>query len=491
MRPLDALVIGLYLVAMLALGLGLRRRQTSLEEYFLASRSLGWRLIGLSLLSTSISTISYLSLPGEMVAHGPTFLFSTLVFPLSYAVIAYGLLPAYFRQGARTIFEYLRARFDARVELAGVVIFFFMRTVWMALIVYTAAIGLRGLVRLPTTAVILCVGLVATVYTAIGGIRADIISDAVQAVVMFAGAIVALTLVLVDLGGASPVLDVLTREGHLEVPAIAFGRTSLVGVLIWATFLNVTVLGTDQVIVQRYFCSRSLSDARRGLLFTLLATVAFTFLLSAVGLGLFAYYSGPEGAALAAGPGGLKVNADELFPHFIANAMPAGLAGLVIAALLAAAMSSLDSGINSSVTVLEVDLRERFGLLPARPALVLARRGSLVVGVAVTLLALLVPQLEGNLLQVSGKLGSWLEGALAGVFLLGVFSRRATPTGALGGAVTGVLTGAVFSYSDLLFGTPAASFTWIVPVSLAVTFLTGLGLSASRRAAAVPGSPPP
>lgn len=319
------------------------------------------------------------------------------------------------------------------------------------MILFTVSIALNSILSLPIWIIILILGLVATIYTSFGGIRADIFSDTLQTIILFLGAILTILIISIKMGGISPILDTISKEGHLRIPIVSMNITSISGILIWAFFINISVFGTDQVMVQRCLCSKTLDQAGKGVLFSFIGSLFFGILLSLIGFCLFAYFANKRIIIQNYFLGGLKENSDKIFPFFIANCIHVGLAGLIIAALLAAAMSSLDSGINSSITVMHIDIREKFGLLwPKCPSLIFVKRMSFYLGLLITILALLLPSIrKGNILTISAKFAGWFEGSMAAIFILGVITKRATPFGTIFGALTGVLTGSFFSYSDV------------------------------------------
>lgn len=481
MYTIDGVVIIFYLAGMIVVGFILSKKQSSTEEYFLANRSISWSLIGLSILGSSISTISYLSFPGEIIANGPTLFLMNLVFPISYLIIAYVFLPVYFKYKVKTIFEYLEHRFNANVRLFGVIIFFFMRISWMAIIIYTASIAISSILNLPILIIILIIGLVTTIYTSLGGIRADILTDAVQTTILFLGGIVAIFIIIVAIKGFTPILDTILKEGQFNSPIISMDLTSILGVLIWSFFINIAVFGTDQVMVQRCFCTSSLKQARMGMLFNFIGNFIFGIILSLIGFALLSYFTINNSIIQDYFQGGLKENADKIFPFFISHFMPTGFSGLIIAALLAAAMSSLDSGINSTITVIQIDIRERYKILWTNvSSMKFIKITSVLLGLSITILALILPSIKGNLLQVSSKIAGLFEGPLSAIFLLGMISKRATPFGAILGGLTGVLAGVVLSYGDIWFGFPPVSFTWIIPFGTTIGFASGFIASKFR-----------
>jgi len=161
----------------------------------------------------------------------------------------------------------------------------------MAIIIYTASIAISSILNLPILIIILIIGLVTTIYTSLGGIRADILSDAVQTTILFLGGIVAIFIITVAIKGFTPILDTILKEGQFNSPIISMDLTSILGVLIWAFFINIAVFGTDQVMVQRCFCTRSLKQARMGMFFNFIGNFIFGIVLSLIGFALLSYFT--------------------------------------------------------------------------------------------------------------------------------------------------------------------------------------------------------
>ena len=471
MRRIDLIIVVLYLLRLVFIGLRLREKQPNLREYFVASSSMGWLIVGISIVGSSTSTISYLSFPSEVIAHGPALLLANLAFPVSYFVVAYIFLPAYIKHNVTTIFEYLEIRFGAGVRRLGVMMFFVHRIIKLAFVVYTGAIAIRTVADFPLPGIILILGAVAIAYTTLGGVRADIIADTWETTVLFIGGIAAIAVATYGAHGMGTVVRVVKSQGHLNLPIVSYHTTSVVGVLIWAFLLDLIVFGSDQAILQRAFCTKSLADARKSMLLNFVGSFVFEAMLCLIGFALFAYFSVHSGSF----PGGLKENSDKVFPYFISHYMPVGLSGIVIASLLAASMASLDSGINSSVAVFQIDVLSRFPRLQRyQDSVWLARTLSVAVGILMTGAGCLLPLMHSNLLQTTGSIGGWMEGPLMAIFILGMISKRLRGSAMIIGVICGVVAGALFSLSGKLFGLRTPSFTWIEPFSVAVVFLVTL-----------------
>ena len=480
---LDWLVVAVYGAFMLGVGWYYSRRQTNTEEYFLGSRSLGSFVIGISLYATLLSTISYLAVPGELVKHGPGILvWGLLGTPLIVVCCGFFLIPVFMKLPITSAYELLEGRLGIGVRLTAAVIFILTRLVWMALLIYLAAKAVVVMVGWPestTPTVVMVAGAVAVLYTALGGLRAVVITDVIQFVILFAGGLITMAMVTMDigLGGWIPT----SWAPHWDqVPVFDWNpavRVTVIGSILSGAVWTIFTYGSDQVAIQRYLATRDTKAARRALYINIGAGVAVSVLLAGLGFSVLGFFQ-THPHAIADGKD-LLADADFLFPHFIANYLPHGLAGLVIAAMFAAAMSSLDSGINSIVTVFHVDFLGRFRRRKLRKehSLKLARALVLGIGIAVVLLSAPVGNVPGNITEVTNKTNGLFVAPLFGLFFMCLFVPFSTPFGAIVGAVYGFSFAFLWAFWDILTGGPSLSFQWIYLLPFLVHVLVGSAAS--------------
>jgi SSS family solute:Na+ symporter len=313
-------------------------------------------------------------------------------------------------------------------------------------------------------------GMVAVVYASAGGMRAVVVTDFFQFLCLFAGALVTVLLVTFRMGGFAwwPTAWVPTWDVQ---PLVSFNphvRATVMGAIVTQVLWNVCTAGGDQTAIQRYMSTTDARAARRAYLVQSVALIAVTCLLTLVGFSLLGYFRAhpellPPGMDLVA-------QGDAIFPFFIARHLPVGLTGLVVAALFAAAMSSIDSGVNSIAAVVQTDFLDRIGMRPttekghARFAQCLAFG----IGVAIVAASSLMRHIPGNFLEMTSKTTNLLVTPIFGLFFLALFVPRATPLAAVAGCVYGVAAAVLVAYWDLLTGTAPLSFQWIGPVALAV-----------------------
>ncbi len=479
-QTVDWVVVGLYFLCTIGMGVYFSLRQRSTAEYFLGSRSMPSWVVGLSMIATLLSTISYLAVPGEMIKHGPGWFLSLLNLPLSYVVVAYLFIPFFMRLPITSAYEYLEVRFGTEARTLGALFFVAIRIVWMSVVVYTASLAMAKMTELPLVAVILGVGTFTTFYAAFGGIRAVIWTDVIQFIILCGGAVFAVVYISADIGVAEWVSIAFEPIPDHETIVWSWDpreRLTVVGIVLFAFAWHVCTYSSDQVVIQRYLTTRDGKSARSSFIVCCIGDVLLMLILGAVGFALFAFYQHHAHLMTGELTGNLRDHADLVFPHFIVHQLPAGLTGLIIAALFAAAMSSLDSGVNSVSAVITVDFYERFGKKPAagKDSLTMAKTLGLILGFTATLMALGVDRIEGNIVEVTNKSTSCVVGPLFGVFALGMFSRSANQVGAIAGAILGFVVGLFVTFAGQWFGDAYnISFMWIIPSSVVVTVVVGL-----------------
>ena len=477
LHAVDYGAIAAYFLMVVCVGYYYGRRQKNTEDYFLGGRNMSWFAVGLSILATILSTITYLSTPGEMIKNGVGANAQLLSYPLILFLVSYLILPFLMRLRVTTAYEYLEERFDLTTRLFGSSIFVLIRTAWMGTVLFTASVALSKICGLSFITVVVGLVAIGVFYTVLGGLTAVIWTDVVQFFILLAGAVFTVVYVAVDSGtGPSAWWNAMMAADTPSQPIFSFDptvRLSLVGMGCWTLFWWVATASSDQVAVQRFQATDSLRAARRAFLCNLVSGIIITLLLSLCGIALYSYYA----AALPDDP-------DLVFPHFIRHILPRGLAGLVVAALFSAAMSSLDSGMNSISSVVITDYYRRFRSVAANPRqeLLLARVVTAAAGVLATGICLLLYQIpddqRGNLFDVQGRVMSFLVGSLGGLMLIPILGIRCNGKVARSSALCGILIGMLWAQGHWLFGLPELAWMWVVPVSTVVT--VGMAACVSR-----------
>jgi len=475
MRWLDLGVIAAYLVGITWFGSRFRSSQNSLKDYFLGGRRAPWWAISLSIVSAETSTLTVIGTPSLSFTGNFGFLQLVFGYLLARLVIATLFLPAYFRGEMYTAYELMRIRFGTRIRRLTAGTFLILRALAEGVRVFAISIVISvvlGTGEMASIAAILCLTLL---YTYEGGMTAVIWTDVIQMTLYVAGAVASLFLVLQEIpGGWGHVVATAEPLGKLQVfdfrigaPAEFFTRTySFWAGIIGGCFLTTASHGTEQLLVQRLLAAKNERESRAALLSSwVVIFVQFTLFLI-VGVCLFTLYKDHGWAPPAV--------TDSIYPRFIWERLPAGLSGLLIAAILAAAMSNLSAALNSlaSTTVMDF-LRPLGGDKSAADEAVWLKRARLATvtwGVILAGVALLARN-WGGVLQAGLSIASIIYGSLLGVFLLGLLTRRVGEIAAMCGMVAGL---ALMLY--VRFATPIA-FTWYVLIGTSTTFATGLIVS--------------
>ena len=481
LHPLDLWVIALYLAAITAFGVGLRRPNPSLRDYFLAGGQLPWWAISFSIVAAETSVLTIISTPGLAFAGDLGFLQLVLGYLMARILISLILIPAYFRGRLLTAYQLLAQRFGHRTKSLAGLIFLVGRSLAEGVRVYAVAIVLGVILdslplgwnlHLGPIALLAIIAALTLIYTFEGGLRAVVWTDFIQICIYVAGAVLSLVLLLRAIpGGWGAVAAIAASHGD-KLRIFHFGFSWSQPYTFWSGFLGGTFLtmathGTDQLMVQRLLAARSQRDSVRALLSSWLVVALQFALFLVIGTALFAYY---QTHALSL-PAGLLGRYDRLYPQFVAQHLPAGIAGLVLAAVLAASMSNLSAALNalSSSTIVDFyrpyfapDRSQRHYLWVSR----LATLGWMLVMGLVAYLS----RHSHSVLESGLAILSYPFSGLLGVFLLGTLTRRANERGAMVGLVVGILTTIALSRAGV-------AYTWFVVAGTLTTFVVGYAVS--------------
>lgn len=590
-------VLALYLVAMVAIGAYFSRQQKTSQDFFLAGRSMSWFPVGLSVMATLLSALSYSGIPGAGYYFGLKFILMPVAVWLTLPVLVWLVLPLYQGLKLYSVYEYLELRFDASTRYLGSLLFVLWRLLWLGGVLYApckvlvAAAGLD----IPMWVLLLVLGLVSTGYTFLGGMKAVIWTDVIQAIVMVGGLVLIIGSVWMQLdGGHERIWQVTRGLGRDQAVEPTFDWTKqwpIWGILPHFAISMLSFYVADQITAQRFLTAKSLKAARQSFVLNCVSVSIMVPALAYLGIALLAYYHDhpeevkPEwvvnldnsesphnkGTSITSGgkqakplidsetdrvdkaavdqliaerrllhpnskepfespdevvdrlTGEIKVenlmmrlpppadgslrrgeivlhkNAqDQLMPHFITRNLALGVAGLILAALFAASMSSMDSGLNSICTLLIMDFHRRLGWgrawlagrlnkpidqLDEADELRLARPLVLIIGLAATVFSLGMVHID-SIWDIMVKIVNTVGGPLLAVFLLGIVTRRATAKSAL----IALISGTVFTiclilpslHDGLDFLWPKKTRPngiWMVVFSTLFTFAVGYLLS--------------
>lgn len=520
----DYAVLLVYLGAMLTFGALLARRQRSDQEYFLAGRRMPWLAVGVSVIASLLSSLTYLSEPGEVWNSGITHIFGKLLaIPLEMLIVFVFCIPFMMRFRFTSAYEYLEHRFGLAARRLGVAMFLLLVVLWMGFVVLATSRALATVTGFDLLVVLATVGIVATVYTMLGGLRAVIWTDVVQVILLVGGGLFTIGFVAATTG--TSVLDwydvtverLAAREQQHELVWFSLDptvRTTVLTVAVNMCIWHVCTHTGNQMTVQRYFSTSSMQSARRSFVVASLAGVFLNVMLVVVGLALLYFYFG-QGIPV---DGSLDVaqrsQRNLIFPTFAVHRLPAGIGGGLLAALLAAAMSTIDSGVNSIATVLSSEL-SRSGKAhgnangggPPASHVSLAMAITLVSGVFITFAAygLSFMPAHWGIVDAMPRTFNAVTAPLGALFLIGMFLPGVGQRAVVAAALCGMLVSIGIGYFDLYMqpllaagwldpallrnyalvddqnAVRSLSFTWVMPCALLTTVVTAWLFSLLQR----------
>ncbi len=472
MRWLDLTVIVAYLAAITWFGARFRSSQRSLRDYFLGGRSAPWWAIALSIVSAETSTLTVIGTPALSFTGNFGFLQVVLGYLLARIVISTLLLPHYFRGEIYTAYELMERRFGTKLRRLTAVTFLALRALAEGVRVFAISIVVAIVLQTSGVSSILLIVVLTLFYTFEGGMTAVIWTDVIQMFLYVGGAILSFFVILGKIpGGWEHVSTIATESAKFQVFDFRFAFTqeffartyNFWAGLIGGCFLTTASHGTEQLLVQRLLAARSQAESRLALLSSWIV-VAFQFsLFLLIGVVLYVYY---RDAGLQTPP-----QTDRIYPQFVWNELPTGLAGLITAAILAAAMSNLSAALNSLASTTVMDLWKPLGRPRSDADWLKFARYVTIAWAAILFVIGVLSQGVSSVLEAGLRIASVVYGALLGVFLLGVLTKRVGQNAAIFGMATG-LSVMIYAY----FAT-RLSFTWYVALGSTVTFLAGCGAS--------------
>jgi SSS family solute:Na+ symporter len=485
----DYAIVVVYLAGVTVAGIVIAGRQRSARDYFLGGKEMAWWSVGFSIVASETSTLTFISIPG--LAYRGDMRFMQLVFGYFIGRVLVSLLfiPAYYRGDLETAYDFIGKRFGIGMRKITSSIFIVTRVLASGVRLFATAIPLHFVTGLDYPTSILLIGAFTLAYTAVGGLKAVVAMDVVQLFLYLTGAAVSMGLILSRLpGGWSDVVYWAQQEGskfrifHLSADAGGIAGFfaspyTLAGGLLGGTFLTMASHGTDQLLVQRLLGCRSVRESQKALILDASAIVLqFAFFL-VLGLCLYAYYHGAPLAVM-----GLS-SFDEVFPRFIVQELPHGLAGLLVAGIFASAMGTLSSSISSLASSTYLDLMKRKSGGEAGGGSAEMRWSRLLTLFWGTVLiggAMLFTDSRSPVVEIGITIASYTSGGLLGVFFMGRFFHRVDHRDALAGLLIGLAV-----MAGVLFGTSIAN-TWHTLIGASATMAAGYTLSVLRSSRATP-----
>ena len=427
---LDYIVVVIYLGCLVGMGVYFSRREQSTNDFFLGGRRIPWWAAGLSIFGTMLSAITFMAIPAKAFAENWIYIYGFFAILFVTPLIIRCYLPFFRRLEVTTAYEYLEKRFNVGARLIGSAAFIFVQLGRMGIVLFLPALALAAVTGINVIFCIVIMGILATFYTVLGGIEAVIWTDVLQVIVLLGGAIISLVTIIMGVDGGLPwILTEGYAAGKFTVfdLTLDFTTASIWVVCIGRIFETLIPYTADQTVVQRYLTTSNEKEAARSIWTNSLMVIPSGMLFFFLGTALWAFYRQHPAMLVPLD------QTDRILPWFIAQQLPVGLAGLIIAALFAAAMSSLDSSMNSIATAITTDWYRRFRpSITDKHCLRFARILTLLLGIVGTLCAIYLAILEdASLWDRYLKVLNLFGAGLAGLFLVGIFTRRVSGAGAV------------------------------------------------------------
>ena len=449
---LNYLVLGVYFIGMLLLGFFFMKRESSTDDFFKAGGRIPWWAAGISIFATTLSAITFIAIPAKSyAADWRMFLFNMAIIAIAPIVIRY-FLPFFRRFNFDTAYQYLEARFNRAVRWLASALFVFFMVSRIAIVLFLPSLALNAVTGFDIYLAIIVMGVVTIIYCTSGGIEAVVWGDVIQGFILVGGAFIALAFMLAGVeGGLGGFFEITAEQQKFHTFDFRFDFSQPVFWVVLLGGLANTLISytSDQSVVQRYMTTKDEKATGQSIWLNGFLSIPVSIIFFLLGTGLYAYYtSNPERMAI------VNPNIDSVFPQFIVAQMPAGIAGLLIAAIFAAAMSTLSSNINSVSAVITSDFYKVLAKAGThRRTMAVARWSGIIVGVLGILMALMLA--TWNIASLWDQFNTFLgllTGGLGALFVMGIFFSRISGNGALAGVVGGliVLT-LVKNHTDLSF----------------------------------------
>ena len=427
-------ILVIYVIATLALGFYLGKKIESANDFYLGDRSIPWWAIGISVVSTYVSALTFLGGPAWSYTDGLSVVAIHLNYPLVIFFVVTFFLPFFYNSGVASIYEYQEKRFGPASRSVMSCVFLLSQGLTSAAVLYATSLVLEFITGVQVEYCIVIISVIALTYTALGGIAAVIWTDVVQAGILFFAAFVILFALFSEMPvPISEALSSLKAEGRTDALDFSVDLTRVTTVwsgVIAMTLFHVTVYGANQMMVQRALAAKNIGDAKKSFMMMGFGAFFIYFLFILLGVLFYSYYGGRE-----------FENGNTIILQFATDYGLPGLMGLIAAAVLAASMSSLDSAFNSMSTVSTIDFYQRY-FKPDQSGqhyLKVSRFFTVFWAAMIVVSALMFAESEGSVLETLSKVGSYFVGAKLSMFALGFFSKHTTERGLLVGVAVGFL----------------------------------------------------
>ncbi|MFH0989140.1 MAG: sodium:solute symporter [bacterium] len=473
---LDYLIVAAYLLGVTITGVIIAGKQKTSKDYFLGGKEMSWWSVGFSIVASETSTLTFISIPGLAYKTDMHFLQLVIGYFIGRLIVSMVFIPAYYQGDLETAYDFLGKRFGMSLRKFTSSVFIITRVLASGVRLFATAIPVHLITGFDYSTSILIIGIFTLLYTYLGGLKAVVAMDVVQLFIYLSGAVVSMIIILHHLpNGFSDVITFATREGmnKFEIFNLNWGTDilnflatpyTLIGGILGGTFLTMASHGTDQLLVQRLLGCKSKWDSQRALMLdATIIVLQFAFFLI-LGLCLYSFYGGVPYQQM-----GLS-SSDEIFPKFIIENLPSGIAGLVVAGVLASAMGTLSSSISSLASSTYLDLfklTERGKTLNGKGEMRWSKIFTLLWGIVLIGGAMLFTDTKNPVIEIGLKIASFTYGGLLGTFFLGILFKKTNETDATVGFVIGLLTMVIIlNYTTI-------DYTWHTFIGSCSTILGG------------------
>jgi len=473
-KSLDYAAIIFYFAILIGIGIYFSRHESNTEDFFLGGRKIPWWAAGVSLLATQVSSIGFMAIPAKTFSTDWLYFGTILTWFITVPIVTHFYLPFFRTMKVATAYEYLEFRFNSLCRMFGSLLFCFMMLARMAIVLYLPALALAAVTGINEYLCIAVVGIISTIYTAMGGVKAVIWTDVIQVILMMGSIIVCIFLIMFTVdGGPASFFDTAIRYNKFHTFRWDWDMTAAsIGVIfIGSLFSKIASMTSDQTIVQRYASTTTKKQTIKSLWVHVGISIPWAAIVFLFGTALFVYYhSNPEKLSPT-------ISNDSIVPWFISQGLPMGVSGLVIAGIFAAAQSTLSGTLNSVTMAIVTDFYKKFKKDPEETHMLkIARISTYALGIFSTASAMMmafagIRSLWDFFIAITGL----FAGGLAGLFALGIFTTRTNAAGALFGVISsGILLVFVQKFNIvhlLLYG--AVGFIWCFVAGYLASFFFG------------------
>lgn len=484
---LNNFVLFIYFGVLIFMGWFFSRRQKTSNDYFRSGGRVPWWAAGLSIFGTALSSITFMAIPAKAYATDWSYIFLNAGIILVAPLIILLIIPFYRKLNLTTAYEYIEKRFNLSVRLICSITYILYQIGRMGIVILLPSIAINAVTGIDIFVCIGVIGVISLIYTMMGGIEAVIWSDAMQVIVLLGGALLAIAYIVANVDGGFPAIiaqGAADSKFHTASTTWDLKNPTLWTVVIATLFMKATEYSTDQTLVQRYLTTKDVRTAKNSVWLNAALTVPATLIFFFIGTCLYVFYKASPVLLSAT-----ISDSDAILPWYIINSLPRGISGLLIAGILAAAMSTLSSSLNSSATAYCVDIHFRFGL-SKHNQLTVARIVTLITGLlGISFSIIMATWKIASLWDEMSKIVGLVLGGMGGLFLLGLLTKRANSTGALVGLACSIIVQIIVSSTGavhlLLYATTGFISCFVIGYLASLIFSKGNkdinGLTVSRN----------